>query len=195
MLDLPIETRLLRIRRFRGGDISAFVAFVTEPNAARNHGLEEWQTRPEGARLLFDHILSQYRSENPLHCYALADRHSDSALGSCGYSLYAAGIVECYYGINAAHAGHGLASEATRTLVQSLLALPDVGEVRAYCAPENQAAHRVAERAGLKRRGLRLHSNAGIERLLFSREADDRPTANHQKPPPFTADPETRPKL
>lgn len=176
MLKLPIETPRLHIRRFQGKDISAFVAFVTAPHAARNHGLEEWQTQPEGARVLFDHILSQYGSPQPLHCYALAERESDQAIGSCGYSIYAPGIAECYYGVNAGHEGKGLASEATRTLITSLLALPEIHEIRAYCAPENRASHRVAENAGMQERGIQRHANAGVDRLLFSLQQGNRET-------------------
>ena len=40
-------------------------------------------------------------------------------------------------------------------------------EVRAYCHPENHAAHAVAKKAGFIHNGRRLHQNFGIAGELF----------------------------
>ena len=58
-----------------------------------------------------------------------------------------------------------IATEATKALATRL---SSVSKVRAYCHPENKAAHAVAINSGFLSKGMAMHKNLGIEGLLFS---------------------------
>jgi ribosomal-protein-alanine N-acetyltransferase len=63
------------------------------------------------------------------------------------------GTVEVGYSIVPAYRGRGLASEATRALIQHVLARPDVRRITAECLDDNAASVRVLEKLGMRRVG------------------------------------------
>jgi RimJ/RimL family protein N-acetyltransferase len=117
-----------------------------------------------GAKALFDYVRSAYDSDEPIHSYAIAEKVSDRYVGSCGFAIYDKGIYECYYSINKPEWGKGIATEATKAMANQLA---KTHEVRAYCHPQNHAAHAVAKKAGFIPQGLSFHQNFNIEGELF----------------------------
>lgn len=164
MIKFPINTERLIIRRFEPHDLEPFLSFMVNPESTKYLAFAENQKTEDGAKNLFEYVCSAYDSEEPVHSYVIANKDSNQYLGSCGFANYDDGIVECYYSINSQHCGQGIATEATTTLVSCL---SQDYEVRAYCHPENKAAHAVALKSGFSRQSMSMHRNFGFEGLLF----------------------------
>ncbi|MEM7773551.1 MAG: GNAT family protein [Cyanobacteria bacterium P01_A01_bin.37] len=164
MLTFPFVTERLIIRRLIAEDLVPFLGFMLNPKSTQYLVFEESQKTQEDAKTLFDYVCSAYDSEEPVHSYAIADQKSNRYLGSCGFASYDAGIVECYDSVNAEHCGKGIATEAT-TAIAAELSIDY--EVRAYCHPDNKAAHAVALNSGFQSQGIAMHKNFGFEGMLF----------------------------
>ena len=63
------------------------------------------------------------------------------------------GTVEVGYSIVPAYRGRGLASEATRALIQHALSRPDIRRIIAECLDDNPASLKVLEKLGMRRVG------------------------------------------
>ncbi|MEE9190943.1 MAG: GNAT family N-acetyltransferase [Candidatus Neomarinimicrobiota bacterium] len=164
MIQIPIETDRLVIRRFKEKDLKAFLEFMLDAEATQYLTFEDKQKTEGGAKALFDYVCSAYDSGQPIHSYVIAEKSSDRYLGSCGYTPYDEGIYECYYSVNKSEQGDGIATEATRAITEQLAR---AHELRAYCHPKNYAAHAVARKVGFKPQGIKLHKNLSIESELF----------------------------
>lgn len=174
MIRLPILTDRLTIRRFASGDQDGFLRFMLDEDSTRYLVFEPEQKTAEGARSLFAAVIQSYDTREPIHAYVIADRITDQYLGSCGFSAYDEGIVECYYGVNPEQSGKGIAVEATKAL---LTRLSSDFEVRAYCHRENLAAHAVARKAGMSHQGIARNKNTRLEGDLFVYAVSARRTA------------------
>lgn len=163
-MKMPIHTKRLTIRRFERSDLEPFLRFMTDEASTRYLMFEEEHKTIAGATGLFKAVLASYDTEEPIHSYAIADIDSGEYLGSCGYAPYSVGIFEVYYAVNRENTGKGIATEATRAIAEHLA---EEFEIRAYCAPENVAAHRVALAAGFEDCGIAMHEAFGNEGRLF----------------------------
>lgn len=170
MFVVPLETERFVIRRFAEKDQDAFLAFMLDEESTQYLAFEPEQKTETGAKALFDYVRSAYDSEEPIHSYAIAEKTSDRYIGSCGFAPYDDGIYECYYSINRPEWGKGIATEVTKAMAAKLAM---THEIRAYCHPENYAAHTVAKKAGFSPKGLSSHKNFGIEGELFIYEKVD----------------------
>lgn len=164
MIKTPLETENFVIRRFEEQDLHPFLEFMVDEKSTGYLMLEPEQKTKEGATALFNYVRSAYDSDEAIHSYAIAEKRTNRYVGSCGYASYDDGIVECYYSVNRADTGKGVATEATSALAT---ALSRQVEVRAYCHPENYAAHTVAKRSGFSPCGLQKHEQFGNTGLLF----------------------------
>ena len=171
MIDTPISTERLTIRRFRPADIEGYLHFMLDDNSTRFLAFETEHKTEVGARALFDYVIANYDSEEVVHAYAIIDDSTGTYVGSCGFAPYEDGIVECYYCVNRDHRGRGIANEATSALVR---ALSRSVEVRAYCHSDNIAAHTVAKKCGMEHVGPGRNKNTGLDGELFVRRNKDR---------------------
>ena len=164
MIKTPIETERFVIRRFEKSDLPNFLSFMLNEDSTKYLMFEVEQKTEAGARALFDYVCGAYDSTEPVHSYAVAEKETNRYVGSCGYAPYDDGVVECYFSVNQEEVGKGIATEVTSVLAKLLSA--DV-EVRAYCHPENHAAHSVARKSGFSPRGIRNHKTFGNSGELF----------------------------
>ncbi len=166
LINLPIETERLIIRRFKEEDLDGFLCFMLNEESTKYLVFKPEQKTESGAKALFDNVVNAYDTQDAVHGHAIVDKAAGEYVGSCGFMTYEDGIVECYYSINAEHCGKGFATEATKALVE---ALSETFEVRAYCHSENLAAHAVARKCGMEHRGVARNKNTGLEYELFVR--------------------------
>jgi len=77
-------------------------------------------------------------------------------IGDCGIhgAVDAAGCVEIGYGLAAPSRGRGYGSEAVAAIIEWLLSVPDVREIRAHTLIGNAPSRRVLEKAGFKFAGV-----------------------------------------
>ncbi|MEM8778142.1 MAG: GNAT family N-acetyltransferase [Cyanobacteria bacterium P01_G01_bin.49] len=164
MFLVPLKTERLVIRKFQQKDLSAFLEFMLDEESTKYLAFTEEQKTEEGAKALFDLVYQSYESQTPIHSYVIAGQDQDHYLGSCGFTPYDEDIYECYYSVSKAQWGQGVATEAIKTIAEEL---SKTAEIRAYCHPNNVAAHRVAKKAGFIPKGLTLHQHFDIEGELF----------------------------
>ncbi|QQS41349.1 MAG: GNAT family N-acetyltransferase [Acidobacteriota bacterium] len=163
-MNMPISTERLEIRQLRPGDLPKFIECMTDPGSTRYLQFEEEQKTKKGAAGLSEAVLASFRSDGPVHSYAIVEEESGEFVGSCGYAPYSGGIVEVCCTVNRERTGRGFATEAARALAEIL---GEEFEVRAYWDPGNVAAHRVALRAGFEDKGIPAHEVFGNEGRLF----------------------------
>ncbi len=167
MLELPIETARIRLRRHVAADRDAFVALVTDPRFYEHLSVPERQRTPEGAAEVFDTIVRSYGTEEPVWGLTVADRESDAFLGTVALHPVPFGdALEIFYAVVPARWGEGLAAEAVRAL---LAAVPD-RDVVALAPPDNEGSQRVARAVGMEDVGMH-RPLGGPERHRFIRAA------------------------
>ena len=163
-IDLPIETKRLVIRRFIDSDLELFLAFMLDERSTKYLMFDEEQKTKSGATNLFNIVRNSYDTKQPVYSFAIAEKQSDRYVGSCGFSPYDRDIWEIYYSINGDRENRGFATEAIQAMV---LHLSQQGEIRAYCHPQNKAAHKVALKSGFIELGLAKHQHFDREGYLF----------------------------
>jgi RimJ/RimL family protein N-acetyltransferase len=165
-IELPILTDRLRIRRFGERDREAFLGFMLDPECTRYLMFPDEMKTRAGASGLLDAVTASYDADEPILSYAIALGEDDSYVGSCGLAAYPEGGCEVYYALNPGFRGRGYATEAMAAL---LARLPAHMMVRAFCHPENEAAHAVARRLGMVCMGEETHAGFGTTGILFVR--------------------------
>ncbi|MCD1196861.1 GNAT family N-acetyltransferase [Vibrio cholerae] len=165
MIQLPIHGNTLSIRLFEESDFVPFLSFMLNKSSTQFLMFSEDQKTEAGAKELFDYVVNSYGSPEHIHSYAIVDKLTNVYVGSCGFSPYSDGIVECYFSINEEFTGQGYATKALSLLIDSL---PSSFEVRAYCSPENKAAHSVLVNCKFSSNGLSKHAHFETEGLLFT---------------------------
>lgn len=163
-MEIPLETKRFMIRRFQASDLPRFLDFMLNDESTAFLMFDPQQKTKEGAISLFNTVCEAYESAEPIHSYAIADKETDRYIGSCGYAPYDDGVFECYFSINQDETDKGVATEATSALAQELF---KQAEIRAYCHPDNYAAHAVAKKSGFVPMGIQAHQNFGNEGELF----------------------------
>jgi len=91
------------------------------------------------------------RHEDPVFgCYAVVERAAGTAVGTIGFfgPPGADGVVMVGYGLVEPARGQGYATEALRAIVDLALADPRVQWIEADPERDNEASHRVLEKAG-----------------------------------------------
>lgn len=167
MLNLPIETERLTLRRHEEKDRDEFVNLVTDPQFHEHLSVPERQRTATGAAEVFDTILASYDTEEPVWGLTVADSASDAFVGTVALHPVPFGeALEIFYAIVPRRWGEGLATEAVRAL---LAAVPS-RDVVALTHPMNEVSKRVALAAGMKDTGLH-RPLGGPERHRFLRSA------------------------
>jgi RimJ/RimL family protein N-acetyltransferase len=97
------------------------------------------------------------------HGFALVDRETGAALGSCGYKgpPDESGIVEIAYGVAPEHRGRGYAKEAAAALV-AFAFRSGARLVRAHTLAGNDASHGVLKACGFKHLGEVVDPEDGL---------------------------------
>ncbi|MCG8587003.1 MAG: GNAT family N-acetyltransferase [Pirellulales bacterium] len=164
MIQIPITTNRLTIRQFEPADVDDYLRFMLDDESTKYLAFDDDQRTETGARALFEYVMHSYDTAETVHAYAIGESSTGAYVGSCGFSPYDDGVVECYYCINPEHRGQGYAVEATNALLDVLTSHV---EVRAHCHSDNTAAHAVAKRSGMTHLGLGQHKHSGLEGQVF----------------------------
>ena len=167
MIDLPLSTERLRLRRHAPRDRDDFVRLVTDPRFYAHLTVPEAQRTQDGARQVFDTILASYETEEPVLGLTMADADSDAFVGTVALHPIPFGeALEIFYAVFPDRWGDGLATEAVRALLDALPAR----DVVALAIPENEASKRVARAAGMTDDGVQQRVG-GPARHRFVRPA------------------------
>ncbi len=146
-----LETERLVLRPQAESDTVELIAMSMDPEVMQFVG-DGAMTLQESEEL----TLETLEMEGPLGRWIVTERETGLLLGWVVLThLDDSEDIEVGYGFKVPAWGRGFATEATRRLLRH--GFDDLGlpEIVAVSRPENIASHRVLEKAGLRRRGLR----------------------------------------
>lgn len=147
---MRIETARLRLRPLREDDAEALARIFSHPSVVRYSGgrspsLEEVH---EG---ILDHI-SGYYADRGYGLFAVELRDTGDVVGRIGFlttDIDETADAELHYHLAPRAWGNGLATEATRAVLDWGFGRGHFARVVAAIHPENHASRRVAEKCGL----------------------------------------------
>ena len=161
-----IETKRLKLRPFRAGDIAPYAAIRAKPEVVRflPGGMALYATARGDAERIVPRFAALWEGGG-YGPWAVEDRESGTLLGHAGLRDLG-GETEILYMLDTPAWGRGLATEAAvaaRDYGFCALGLPDlVG----YALPENAASCRVLAKIGMREEGM-VHI-FGLDALRFT---------------------------
>ncbi len=146
-----IDLQRIRLRRPKLSDAEAIFEYGSDPEVAR---YADWPVRTT-----IEPLVESLRGRSALwesgaeYYWVITQPDEDRAIGgvSCHVVEHA---VEFGFLVNRRHWGNGIATDASRAIVQWAFSLPFVWRVWATCDTENLASVRVLEKAGLSQEGI-----------------------------------------
>ncbi|AXA34359.1 GNAT family N-acetyltransferase [Francisella adeliensis] len=145
---MNIQAPRLQIVNFNKSHKPGLINFFTNKQNTQFLFLEESQKTMKGAGELFDFVVSNYRTENHIHSYAITNKNGEF-IGSCGFSPLEDSY-ECYYSIAIEYCGNGYATESLKALIKYCFDSLGFNELIANIIPENIASEKVAIKAGMQ---------------------------------------------
>ncbi|HEX6489943.1 MAG TPA: GNAT family N-acetyltransferase [Gaiellaceae bacterium] len=178
MIELPLETRRLRVRPFRPGqDAAAMHELWGDPEAMR-FVPGSLQQSLEGTRARLARTLKQGR--DGFGFWALELRESGRLVGAVG--LFPLGWegpeIELAYHIVPSAWNQGYASEAGGALLEAAWRETELDRVVAVALPENRASTRVMEKLGLTYEGPERYRGFDVVRYSIGRPPMASPQAS-----------------
>lgn len=149
---LPIESERLVLRRFRGADLAAFVAYRSDPEVARHQSWDRY-TAAEGRRLIRGMRGLEPGAPGRWLQIAMEDKATGTLVGDCAIKVQRAERWQAEIGYTLAreHQRNGFALEGVARLVR--FAFEDLGlrRVVAITLVENAPSIALLERLGMRR--------------------------------------------
>ncbi len=146
-----LETQRLVLRPQVESDCIELIAMSMDPRIMEfiGHGAMTLQDSEELAQETLE-------MDGPLGRWMVLEKDSGMILGWAVLThLDDSDDIEIGYGFKAPAWGRGYATEATLRLLRYGFEDLGLAEIVAVCRPENIASHRVLEKSGLRRRGMR----------------------------------------
>ena len=147
-----IEGERVQLRPMEEGDTDAVVHMRSEPSVLAQLFSDEPPTREGHLRWL-----AAVRARGDRQEFMIVDRASGRSVGTIGLSQIDRKHQRAEYGVLIGEAdarGKGLASEASRLLLDYAFTTLGLNRVYLHVFPENEAAVRLYERVGFEREGL-----------------------------------------
>jgi ribosomal-protein-alanine N-acetyltransferase len=145
---------MVRLRSLEWGDIDAVHALISRMDVVR-HMLLPLCSREESEKFLRDSLLESTSDPWRSIVRAIRDGPKDDVVGLCGLViLRGAEEGEIWYLVEPESWGKGIATDATRNLLN--LGFRELGLQRlwATCLPQNPASAQVLEKVGMRKEGF-----------------------------------------
>lgn len=165
-----IETERLLLRMFTPGDADTQFRVVSDPEFQRYFPPQFAPTREGVAAAIVTRL--EHWGQRGYGQWALAPKAGGEMFGYCGLRfLPETREVELLYGIDRAHWGRGLTTEAAKASLRFGFERAGLGRIIALADPANTGSRRVMEKAG-----LRYEKNAtyfGVECAYYALDRGD----------------------
>jgi len=160
----PLMTERLALHRQRRKDIDDYVALDMIPAVRRYLLPLEPPPAAERRQELTDRFDRGW--PEPGAMWTVTDRGDNRFVGWCGiFPLEQSGLMEIGYRYRPKAWGRGIATEAARAVLEQGFGVLGIDPIVAVAHPENIASHRVLEKIGLQRQGVRHHY--GLDLAFF----------------------------
>lgn len=165
-MSLPaIETARLRLRPFRPDDLDDLHKLWTEPEVREYLWDGEIITKERVESLINTSIISF--DNHRFGLWAVLPRKEESLIGFCGFWFFhEPPKLELLYGLSAAHWHKGLATEATRAMLNYGFEELSFERIEASTDAANLASSKVMERAGM--RFWKREATNGLDTIYFA---------------------------
>lgn len=143
------------LRRFRTGDLDAFVAYRSSALVARYQSWAAPYPRAAGERLVRDMMAQDPDTAGAWFQFAVVLRSTGELVGDCAARPHPEDFRQAEIGFTIApgHQGRGYATEAAGRLLGYLFGPRAKHRVTACCDARNEACAAVLERLGMRREG------------------------------------------
>jgi RimJ/RimL family protein N-acetyltransferase len=147
--------RRIALRRFRPGDVEAFVAYRSSAQVARYQTWDAPYPRAAGEEFVAQMMARHPDTPGQWFQFAVVLQTTGELIGDCAAGQHDDDIRQSEIGFTIAveHQGHGYATEAARSLVGYLFERRRKHRVTACCDARNTASARVLERLGMRCEG------------------------------------------
>ncbi len=149
-----LETARLILRPFTAGDAPRAHRVYSDPQVMRYVATGPMEHIGVTERLLYDYDVHQ--RTHGFSFWAVIERATGELIGDAGLYRTPAGEVELGYTLGLPWWGHGYATEAAGTWVETAFGVLGIEEVVALAEPANLASLHVLEKLGMQRTGERL---------------------------------------
>ena len=167
---LVLETKRLRLRRFRREDADAVFAVIGDEVAMQFYP-KKFNRNDAGQWI--ERNLRRYRDDG-YGLFAVTLKDHDDVIGDCGIikqHVEDEQLMEVGYHFRCDEWGHGYATEAARACMGLAFQSFGAGKVISLIRPENEPSRRVAERNGLKLERQVVHY--GLPHLVYAMRRED----------------------
>jgi RimJ/RimL family protein N-acetyltransferase len=147
-----ILTERLLLRRFRAGDLPAFVAYRRDPTVARYQGWDAAYSMGDAERFLAEQERVELGQPGDWVQLAAVDRADGALVGDCASYVMTEPPATAEIGVTLAPAsqGKGLAREALTGLVKTLFEGHDLHRIIAHADDRNRPVQQLLERLGFR---------------------------------------------
>jgi RimJ/RimL family protein N-acetyltransferase len=156
----PVFTERLILRHFQSHDVSAFVAYRSDPEIAR---YQSWSSTNEDEARSFMRQQQQTRFGVPGEWFqiAIARKETDALIGDVGVQIksHDPASAEIGFTLSRENQGKGYASEAVRKVLSVLFEETGVERVEGVTDSRNKASIELLQRVGM--------SKERVEQTLF----------------------------
>ena len=163
--ELVLETRRLRLRRFRREDVDAIFAIIGDDVAMQYY--PKTFNRSDAVQWI-ERNLRRYR-QNGYGLFAVTLKDSVEVIGDCGIikqDIEGEEQIEVGYHFRRDQWGNGYATEAARACMGLAFHVFGADKVISLIRPENVPSRRVAERNGMKLERQVMHY--GLPHLVYA---------------------------
>jgi len=175
-MTLPIETERLILRRYNDSDVADVIAFASHPSVAA--ATPDFEATRAGVKAYID-LQNSYRLFEEGKCFDLAvELKSDGkVIGLLSLVLRSAHLAKIGYALGPEYRGRGLATEATKALLDYAFDVLQVHRVQADTDSANVSSWRLMERVGMKREARLREAVRGddgwLDQLIYGVLADE----------------------
>ena len=154
---MPDNSKPVSLRELKESDWESVHGLLSDWNVVRYMLLPYCTTEQESKQYIAD-LMTQAPGAAWLSIVrAIESPDSDDVIGICGIvMLHGSDQGEIWYLVRPDQWGHGIASEAARTLLNIGFAGMNLHRIFATCLPENPASSRVLEKIGMRKEGCQL---------------------------------------
>ncbi|MEM9511018.1 MAG: GNAT family protein, partial [Cyanobacteria bacterium P01_E01_bin.35] len=159
----------LIIRPYNDLDWEPFLQFMLCRQVTSYLNFTSEQTKPKGAKELFEMTLNSYNTPSPLFALVIAKRENNLFIGSCGFSpLDKSRNCECFYALLPEYWCQGFATEAMTQLLDYGFHQLGITKVIAHINRDNLASIQVAKKLAMSYQGLIEFKGVPEQGKLFS---------------------------
>ena len=168
-----LDSKRLKIRRFKKSDFDSFFRFLSDPKATQHLTFSEGELGRENVEAFFAEIIDSYDTSNPIFGYAVVEKSSGKYVGAMGLTaLTKEKGSETIFVFLPEFWRKGYATEAGKALFTCAFEVFSVPKIVSFLADENQAGIRLAEKLGMEFDQMVKHREypRPVKRYVLTRE-------------------------